>query len=571
MCIIHLKTFYYQLFIMKEILLALILLTSQLQSQTILTAGDIAVIAFKTNNNTDGGNDAVKFVTMVDLLCNTKFIVTDNNWNNSSNSWACNDDEFGVEITCSTAIAAGSVFYLSLDAAGDLATCSGGTITKTSLGSPWGTNFGLSSQGDNVYILQGTRTSFTFIYAFKNNTSFSNASCSDKDQAGLSTGLTAGTSALVSGSKKDQWHFNCITNTGTKASLLAAISNISNWVSTSGQSWDNSSCVFKISGSSIQSGVLVVSGSGCGCLANCNLAYSGGTNCGAAGVSGDCTAGYQDMSRNIIIPSGCTYSVTAEMKPRGGGCSSSGADGNCQTCDVVKVDVLGGSKTFQQGGSNASLLDSYSATGPATIVVSGKANRADELITYNIKVTPCTCLEILLPIELLYFSAILKEKNVELNWMTATELNNDYFTVEKSENAINWEELTVIKSLGNSQYTQTYSVFDSSPFTGTSYYRLKQTDFDGSYSYSKIESIYINESSQIKVYPNPNENGLLKIYTGDTNGYELKLVNSLGQIIYESQLNNTLSEIDLTAFGKGVYVLFMTNQYNNLISKIIYE
>ena len=87
-----------------------------LSSQTVLSAGDILVIGFKTNATTDAGNDAFKLVTLVDLQCNTKFIVTDNNWNNSIPGWACNDDEFAVEITCSTIISAGSVFYIDASA-----------------------------------------------------------------------------------------------------------------------------------------------------------------------------------------------------------------------------------------------------------------------------------------------------------------------------------------------------------------------------------------------------------------------------------------------------------------------
>ena len=150
--------------------------------------------------------------------------------------------------------------------------------------------------------------------------------------------------------------------------------------------------VFNITDAGIPYGVLAVSGTGCGCLANCNLAYSGSTNCGSTGVTGNCTGGAQNMSKNIVIPSGCTYVVTATMKNRGNGCGSSGADGNCSSCDLVKVDILGGSKTSQQGSSNATLTDSYTSTGPSTIVVAGRADRADEIITYGISTSPCNCL-----------------------------------------------------------------------------------------------------------------------------------------------------------------------------------
>jgi hypothetical protein len=554
---------------MKNFLFLLILLIHQLQAQTVLSSGDIAVIGFKTNTSSDAGNDAIKLVTLVDLQCNTEFIVTDNNWRNSAPiGWACDDDEFGITITCNTTIAAGSIFYIDVSSAGGAASCSGGSISKTAIGNPWGTDYGLSSGGDNIYVLQGTRLAPTFIFAIKNGT-FSNNSCSNKDQAGIPANLTLGTNAVAMPSSQNQWHFNCVTNNNTRSNIRAAICNSANWTSASGQTWNTASGFFTITDGFFQSGVLSVSGAGCGCLSGCSLAYSGSTNCSA--VSGDCSAGYQAMSRTINVPVGCTYSVTAEMKNRGNGCSSSGADGNCQTCDVVKVDVLAGSKSFQQGASNSSLIDSYSASGPSTIVVSGRANRADEIITYSIKVTPCNCLEQLLPIELIDFSAELKETAVELFWTTLSEHNNDYFIIEKSIDGVNWETVTMIKSLGNSEQIQTYSVFDSSPFDGLSYYRLKQTDVGGKYSYSKLESVFKHVQSEIEIYPNPNETGRLKISTEGLNQYQIKLMDAFGRVIYHEPTTKALTEIDLTSFGKGVYVVFMTTEHKSLTKKIVYQ
>ena len=554
---------------MKKIFLFFSLILNQLQAQTTLSAGDIAVIGIKTNTNTDAGNDAIKLVNLVDIQCNTTFIITDNNWRNSSPiGWACDDDEFGLLITCNTTISAGSIFYIDVSAAGGTAVCSGGTITKTAIGNPWGTDYGLSSGGDNIYILQGTRVAPVFIFAIKNG-AFANNSCSNKDQAGIPAGLTLGTNAVAMSSSQNQWHFNCVSNNGTRTSIRTAICNAANWTTTGGQSWNTNSGVFTITDGNFPSGVLAVSGAGCGCLSGCNLAYSGSTNCTA--VSGDCSAGYQAMSRTIVVPVGCTYSITAEMKNRGNGCSSSGADGNCQTCDVVKVDVLGGSKSFQQGASNSSLLDSYSSIGPSTIVVSGRANRADEIITYSIKATPCNCLTQLLPMELLDFKATLEESSVVLNWATASETNTSYFIIERSHDAVSWETISQIEGAGNSQNLKTYSIYDSSPLENISYYRLKQVDINGNYTYSKIESISLNKNETFIIYPNPNTNGILKINAINSNQSQIKLIDAIGRIIYERYLNSSYAELDLTAFEKGVYVLLITNESTSFNKKIIYN
>lgn len=457
-------------------------------SQTTLSPGDIAVIAFKTNGNTQSGNDAVKLVTLVDLACNTQFIVTDNNWNGSA--WACNDDESGLQITCNQAISAGSVFYIDYDAAGNACTCSGGSISRTDLGSPWGNNFGFNSGGDNVYILQGTRAAPSFVYAYKHVGAFASSTCTDKDRANIPFNLTLGTSAIVMSSAKDQWNFNCVTNNGTKATILAAIGNTANWLGNTSHVWDATNGIFRVSGAALPYGVLQVSGAGCGFTQNCLLAYAGAAN--SASVSGNCTAGETAMSASIVIPTGCTYNVLASFMKRTYGCTNSGMDGggSCpgSTCDQLKVDVVGGSKAFKTGTSNADVTDNISATGPATVVVSGTADRADEIITYSVQSTPCTCLTMILPIELEEFTAHKSGPAIELQWITATEKNNHYFTVQRSGDAAIWEETVNVQGRGNANTPYLYKVYDSSPLKGISYYRLKQTDFDGQTSYSRIVS-----------------------------------------------------------------------------------
>lgn len=179
--------------------------------------------------------------------------------------------------------------------------------------------------------------------------------------------------------------------------------------------------------------------------------------------------------------------------------------------------------------------------------------------------------DVLLPIELIDFTIELKNNIVVVSWSTASELNNDFFTIERSVDGYSFEYLKTIDGAGNSLNNIQYSSTDENPFSGITYYRLKQTDFDGKYSYSKIESVYINQTNLIDVYPNPNETGLLKIASDNTNQYDLKLVNVMGQIVYEEQFNSNITELDLTKFEKGVYQLFITNQHSSLVKKIIYQ
>ena len=252
------------------------------------------------------------------------------------------------------------------------------------------------------------------------------------------------------------------------------------------------------------SGAIGVSGPGCGCLNGCDLTSFGGPNCSPP-VGGNCNAGYIPMSLEIEVPEGCTYFVEAVMESRPG-CSASGADGNCPTCDALKVDIPGGTKPMQFGPSNASISDSYSLVGPGVILISGSANRADEIITYNVISSGSACDNCLsiLPVELLSFSAERNNRYVDLSWITATEINNDYFTVERSLDGINFTVIGSMPGSGNSSIILNYKLIDSSPIENEiSYYRLKQTDFDGAYSYSDIVSVKpLNESREVIGYYN---------------------------------------------------------------------
>ncbi len=119
-----------------------------------------------------------------------------------------------------------------------------------------------------------------------------------------------------------------------------------------------------------------------------------------------------------------------------------------------------------------------------------------------------------LPIHLLYFTAKPEAKKVRLDWATASETNNDYFTVERSQDGEHFSELFKKPGAGISTTNLYYFGYDNKPITGTSYYRLKQTDFDGKYEYSDIESVSLQGTSDfegLKVYPNPSDDNRVHV------------------------------------------------------------
>ncbi|NUM49778.1 MAG: T9SS type A sorting domain-containing protein [Flavobacteriales bacterium] len=143
-----------------------------------------------------------------------------------------------------------------------------------------------------------------------------------------------------------------------------------------------------------------------------------------------------------------------------------------------------------------------------------------------------------LPISLVSFTADLKETTVLLNWITASEQNNNYFTIERSNNTIVWEQIGTMKGAGNSSTTLNYSFLDKNPFSGISYYRLKQTDFDGKSDISDIVSVNNFNIELISVFPNPaDDNITFLLMSKEEMTCTINIFNALGQVVESYNLN----------------------------------
>lgn len=129
-----------------------------------------------------------------------------------------------------------------------------------------------------------------------------------------------------------------------------------------------------------------------------------------------------------------------------------------------------------------------------------------------------------LPVELLSFDAVYNSGKVNVYWTTATEKNNDYFAIERSKDGITFETFAIIKAAGNSNMMMYYSETDYNPLSDISYYRLKQTDKDGKYSYSQTVAVnYRLKNDDINIYPNPAD-GFANIDLSALKGKEVLVV-----------------------------------------------
>lgn len=162
-------------------------------------------------------------------------------------------------------------------------------------------------------------------------------------------------------------------------------------------------------------------------------------------------------------------------------------------------------------------------------VAEGNINNGDYFTigTTNASTTP-------LPIELADFNVIYENPVVVASWQTASELDNDFFTLERAGDDLSFEELGTKPGAGTSKIPHNYSMIDSSPYEGRSYYRLKQTDFDGTISYSDTKHMFIEETEKkLMIYPNPNDGKNIKVSWGSSqfNLNHLEVINQQGKSI----------------------------------------
>lgn len=186
----------------------------------------------------------------------------------------------------------------------------------------------------------------------------------------------------------------------------------------------------------------------------------------------------------------------------------------------------------------------------------------DELIRMdNLKVEGT----IVLPVTLTSFSVTAYGKSALLRWQTVSETNNDYFQVERSSSGNSgWEPIGVVAGAGKSSETLTYSYMDPTPHSEKSFYRLKQVDYDGTYSYSSIQSVIIPRT--IAPYPNPAANYLIVPVNARLQPPDIKLFNVTAKefcVSMESQ--KSYIKLDIRDLPSGNYILNINNETHHIL------
>jgi hypothetical protein len=253
-------------------------------------------------------------------------------------------------------------------------------------------------------------------------------------------------------------------------------------------------------------------------------------------------------------------------------CNSLGAPVSCSYSSVLGVTGISsasGGTSNNTGSGGITWNKDYTVSAGVYLLYINGFTPASEGYSFTLGGTAilgCTY-PTLLPVELLSFGAKLNGKQVDINWSTSTELNNGYFTIEKSKDAIHFEELTKVKGHGTTTTRSDYATVDHFPYSGVSYYKLSQTDFNGNKKEYTITTINnVNDDGMFTIAPNPTSDGAINVsYHCDasTTGV-LSIFDCNGMLVLSKEVQctsgNNASQLNMSDNAKGIYfVTFSTN------------
>jgi hypothetical protein len=212
---------------------------------------------------------------------------------------------------------------------------------------------------------------------------------------------------------------------------------------------------------------------------------------------------------------------------------------------------------------------------PIEITLSVTPKNSTSICIGDIKTFTITVLPENLPISLLRFNGICKDGALVLDWQTATETNNDYFTVEGSEDGYYYTPLLKVSGMGNSNSILNYTQTITNPYlSDIIYLHLRQTDYDGNYTISApiaVENCSKNTTSQIRIYPNPTT-GALSIEHGVWSIENVEIYDVLGRRQKAEGRRQEAEgniELDISHLPAGVYLVRIQTEAEKVMRKVV--
>ncbi|MBK9175034.1 MAG: T9SS type A sorting domain-containing protein [Flavobacteriales bacterium] len=175
-----------------------------------------------------------------------------------------------------------------------------------------------------------------------------------------------------------------------------------------------------------------------------------------------------------------------------------------------------------------------------------------------------------LPMDLMLFDAAVEGRTVELEWLTLSESNSSRFVVERSMDGLDWTDIVMLAAAGTSQQPLLYKAVDGNPLQGTSYYRLRMIDLDGSYQHSLVRSITMKHSS-LSIIPNPAQGRFVVHGIGD--GAEVRLIDALGRPVPNSvsRVSDSAVEVEPWGVSPGIYTVQIISDGATSSSRVLID
>lgn len=257
-----------------------------------------------------------------------------------------------------------------------------------------------------------------------------------------------------------------------------------------------------------------------------------------------------------------------------------GGGGGLVASTVDLSDIVSGiTGVALAGGNPGATINSSASCNNST----NGATTGGEGIVLNTFVMPMgtiitgdLCKPVPTPVEFIQFTAKLENTGVKLEWITASETNNDYFAVERSDNNQIFSQITQVAGSGNSNNIKKYQAVDWNPMYGISYYKIRQVDYDGKVSYSKVVAVE-NKRDQFTftVFPNPvqiKESFNLKIYMPQEETVQIQLVDLIGKLIFSIDKHvytgQNMIELNALTITSGVYFIYVKTSKGYKVQKI---
>ncbi len=271
---------------------------------------------------------------------------------------------------------------------------------------------------------------------------------------------------------------------------------------------------------------------------------------------------------DLIVNNNLTLVVTGTLIVKGNVTMNNGGNLNISGNVTIDGNFTGGNNTAMtvdgtvSVGGNLSVGNGSTIAGGGTVTVAGSCS--DGSSTF--------CGTGPLPVKLLFFKAFAANGRMELAWATASELNFDYFTIERSANGSSFHEIGKVQGHGTTDSRNDYSFQDINPIAGKMYYRLKNVDFDGFTEYSSIVSADFADSKKVNLYPNPIVNGNVNIQFNFVPGQDvqIQIMDLMGKVKDAQVWNGNESQFTIpVSLEPGSYVIKIVTSEFSSVSRVL--